>query len=299
MNCEQANRLLSEFYDGELKEPLISEVADHVAGCKACSMELASFKMLSGMIKPGDDAWQSTLASAPTWHQFVTRSGVTDKDTRVGTSFASRGKLLLLSSVVLAASILFLVSLNAWINSGSVTHEHNHSHTGDSAVVIDFEKLLHEESNQPVATLVSLSNRFEGHEANLVESESQLGYKPSISRALPSDVELVSNRVLKLPHCNCDTGACTCGPAGCNCAASLCKRADGSAFLVVEHCATQNVSFGHLKSEVLRDGRSEIQMMSTGTRFLASWIASNRRLTAIGLQDKAEAQSIAASIAAH
>ena len=299
MNCEQANQLLSEFYDGELKEPAASEVAGHVACCEACANELARFKTLSGMINSGDGACQSTSASAPTWDQFVSRSEVTDKDTPVVTTIASRRKLLLANSAVLAASILFLVSLNVWMNSGSVTREHNHSHSGDSAVVINFEKLLYEESNQPIATLVSLSNRFEGQEANLDESESQLGYKPSISQALPSDVKLVANHILKLPHCNCESGACTCGPAGCNCAASLCKRADGSEFLVVEHCATQNVSFGHLKSEVLRDGENEIQMMSTGTQFLASWIASNRRLTAIGLHDKAEVQSIAGNIAAH
>ena len=298
MNCEQANQLLSDFYDGELKEPLVSQVAAHVTQCSDCTSVLANFEAIGEMLKSNKDGLQSASVSAPTWNQFEASLKGAVKNSPTRTAGASRQKLKLVFAAVLAASIVIWVSLNAWMNSNSITHKHDHLLAGDSAVVIDFEKLLSEESNQPIATLVSLSSRFEGQLANLDESETQLGYKPSISQAMPGELKVVSNRILKLPRCNCESGACTCGPVGCNCAASLCKRADGSEFLVVEHCATQNVSFGNLKSEVIQDGKNEIQMMSNGTQFVASWIESNRRLTAIGLHDKAEVQAIVASIAA-
>jgi len=153
----------------------------------------------------------------------------------------------------LAASILLIVRLTTRTNSDSVAHNHIHSLTNNADIAIGFEKLLDGEASQPIAALNSLSKTFDGREAAIDESETELGYEPSISQALPSGVKLVSNRILKLPPCNCTADECSCGSARCICAASLCKRVDGSEFLVIEHCETQNVSFGHLRSEVLRD----------------------------------------------
>ncbi|MDX1930804.1 MAG: zf-HC2 domain-containing protein [Pirellulaceae bacterium] len=292
--------MLSAYYDGELKEPLASDLTTHVAHCSACAGELRNFKSLSEVFTQHQDSLHTATLPVPTWDRLASRLDVAAQPAPVSPIKSSRRNLGFVVTAVLAASVLLWVSLDDRRNSESSTHGHDHSQAAEASVVIDFEKLLDDQSALATLSLDRsldiLSNKFEGREADVDESEAQLGYRPSISQALPSGVKLVSNRVLKLPNCNCAAGACSCGPAGCNCAASLCKRADGSEFLIVEHCATQNVSFGDLQSEVIRDGQREVQLIDAGTRLIASWIASNRRLTAIGLNDRQEAHALVESL---
>ena len=272
MNCEKVIARLSEYYDRELDEALTKEFERHLANCKDCASELNDFAAIGGMLKSTDTATIAACDSAPKWEKLASRLEASDKTLPATSVINSRLKLAIVGAVALAASIFLIVSLNMRTNPGLSAHSHEHTATGSADIAIDFEKLLDGESIQPMAALNSLSRTFDGREADLEESETQLGYKPSISQALPSGVKLVSNRILKLPQCNCPTGECSCGPAGCNCSASLCERVDGTEFLVVEHCATQNISFGELKSEVIRDNTSEMQLLTTGKQFMATWI---------------------------
>lgn len=300
MNCEKVLARLSEYHDGELDASLTEEFETHLSRCNSCASELASFDAIGAGLR---SSIGTNHPIAPTWEQFAASVDASTKKLPSSTTSNVYLKFALIS-VGLAASIFILVSLNASMTSNSAARndEHGHEHVHKSgansstAVVIDFEKLLDDESSPPTATLDRLSKSFDGQEAGVDESEAQLGYKPSISQALPSGVKLVSNRILKLPKCNCAAGACNCGPAGCNCAASLCKRDDGTEFLIVEHCATQSISFGHMNSELLHDKKNEVQLMNTGKQFVASWITDHRRLTAIGLNDKTEALRIVASV---
>lgn len=296
MDCEKVIARLSEYYDGELDATLADEFHAHLANCEACTSELSDIATIGGMLKSNDITRIAACTGAPSWEQFASRLDLPNQTLRTAPAFSLPRMLAFVGAVALAASILLIVSLTFKTNPASVAHNHENSHTNSADIAIDFAKLLSGESSQPIAVLDWLSKSFDGREAAVDESEMQLGFRPSISKTFPDGVKLVSNRILKLPQCNCPTGTCSCGPTGCNCAASLCKRVDGTDFLVVEHCETQHISFGDLKSEWLRDDKFEMQLLTTGEQFIATWIADHRRLTAIGLNGKAEAHAIVASI---
>ncbi|HEU4784612.1 MAG TPA: zf-HC2 domain-containing protein, partial [Ktedonobacterales bacterium] len=50
MRCEDVAPYLSAFADGELPEPLLSEVAEHVATCDACSITLARYHDIDALL---------------------------------------------------------------------------------------------------------------------------------------------------------------------------------------------------------------------------------------------------------
>jgi hypothetical protein len=68
MRCEDVAPYLSAFADGELPEPLLSEVAEHVAACEACSATLVRYSeidaLLAGMPRtaPPPEALDEILA---------------------------------------------------------------------------------------------------------------------------------------------------------------------------------------------------------------------------------------------
>src|SRR5689334_16828300 len=68
MRCEDVAPYLSAFADGELPEPLLSEVAEHVAACSACSTTLTRYgeidALLAGMPRsaPPPEALDEILA---------------------------------------------------------------------------------------------------------------------------------------------------------------------------------------------------------------------------------------------
>ena len=55
MDCQQVQKLLSAYYDGELSVDMRSSVAEHVQSCSDCGRELGVFQSLSGMAKGLDD----------------------------------------------------------------------------------------------------------------------------------------------------------------------------------------------------------------------------------------------------
>jgi hypothetical protein len=164
------------------------------------------------------------------------------------------------------------------------------------APVVDYQNVLELFEQQPQLAMEALSNRYEGREVSADQAEAMLGYRPSITAGLSSQARLVSTRVLKLPQCKCAGGKCTCGPGECNCAACLCERPDGSKFLVFEQCKTQDISFGDLPFVIARRDNRDVQFIKAHDRLAASWIRDNRRLTAIGLKDETEAESLMAAL---
>src|SRR5690242_18364218 len=68
MRCEDVAPYLSAFADGELPEPLLSEVAEHIAACEACSATLVRYgeidTLLAGMPRtaPPPEALDDILA---------------------------------------------------------------------------------------------------------------------------------------------------------------------------------------------------------------------------------------------
>lgn len=299
MNCEIVRARLSEYYDGELDPTSIAKFQAHLANCEVCECELSNFSTMSEMLRSADSLASSAYPAPSSWELFSTRLVAPQPTTFLVPAFNVHPKLAIIGAFALVASVALMVSLNTRMPPGAADHNHEHSHLGAIDIAINFEELLGDPMSKPADVFTALSKRFEGRPAAIDESESLLGYRPAITQALPSDVRLISNHILKLPQCNCAVGTCSCGPTGCNCAASLCQRKDGTEFLIVEHCETQGISFGELTSQWVHEDSHDVQILTNGSQLIATWVADHRRLTAIGLSDKAEASAMVTNIASH
>lgn len=300
MNCAQVKELLSPFYDGELGDSLASNVREHVAHCPACEAELASFQQLSVCVcsaetpQPASENWQCITARLKdSSSQPVMVASSAD---RAGPDGANRiftlrgGRTVAAAILTLAASLFLIVGLRT--GKGPSPLENSPS----VASAVDYGDVFQLFKQQPQLAMEKLSERYGGREVSAEQAEAMLGYRPSITADLPSHTRLVSTRVLKLPQCKCAGGKCTCGPGECNCAACLCERPDGTKFLVFEQCKTQDVTFGDLPFVVARRDNRDVQFIRSDKQLAVSWIKDNRRLTAIGLKDEAEAESLMAAL---
>ena len=282
MNCHEISDRLSEYFDGELSSDLALQVREHVQNCKKCSAELRSFEKLSQLVA-------SSEVSVPSNGSWDRIAAVLDQSTRTPNSqrwIGSYGRLAAGVGLAIAASLVLVIT--NWVPQES---NNNHSYV-QAGVAVDFQEIIKDYLKQPVSTFESLAKKFEGREASSDVAEALLGYKPSIARALPDGVQLVSTKVLKLPYCHCAAGQCTCGPDGCNCSVSLCKREDGSNLLIVESCQSQSISFGNLASQSRKLENQEFQVLPAGDQLAVTGIFGKRRLIAIGLTDSKEAETL-------
>lgn len=166
-------------------------------------------------------------------------------------------------------------------------HQHA-AHGGEVAAVVDMHDTLSQHAVGTDAAMLTLASRYNGKEASLDEVVASFGRRPSIASMLPPSVKLVSTKLLEMPQCTCSVGECTCGPGRCNCVAAVCRRADGSTFLVVEQCRGQDVKFGDAPTQIVRRGEHELKVAQTSNTLAVSWQAAGGRLTAFGLQDMEE-----------
>lgn len=309
MNCAETQELLSSYYDGELSGELASQVERHVSHCHGCQAELSSFQQLSAAIcaaptcSPAGDNWQRIAARleerAPAVNAVTPAGAASDavvvrpaqvtpspfRQAQFGGAGTAAAALL-----ALAAAVLLMVGWRTGIDG-----------TGNQpapvvASAVDYADVLQTFQREPQLAIEELSERYDGRDVSAEQATALLGFRPSIAAGLPSQARLVSTRVLKLPKCKCEGGKCTCAPGQCNCAACLCERPDGTKFLVFEQCKTQDVTFGNLPSVIARRDSHDVQFIKSPSQLAASWVQDDRRLTAIGLKNEAEAESLIAAL---
>lgn len=285
MKCEHVQERLSELIDGELSAEMRSECQSHLAVCSDCQCEHRAFLAVGQlMVKAA-----GSPASAGDWGRLASRLDQSLVSPASGPAARPRSRLLFGAIVALAASALAMVA-TAWrSDSGTRTP----AAIVASDAVIDWREFIDGRSSQPQVALRRLSEKFAGREASLTEAEGLLGYTPAVNRALADDgIQLVSTRTLRLPECACPDGGCRCASGGCNSSVSLCKRNDGSQFLLIEHCACQKISFGGLIVKPDAAGARKYGIVKAENRLAATWLLANRRLVAIGLNDGNEARSL-------
>lgn len=284
MNCEQVKAALSAYYDRELDPSAVLEVERHLPTCGSCQAELESFRCLSNLIaaspvsQPATGNWNGIAMRLAN----ETRSVTKNKD-------LSRLRPFVAASLALAASLLFLAVLNLTPTAPTTGNK-------SAAVAVDYSSVINLYAQRPSLALESLSKQFDGREFGSDKAETTLGFEPSIVTALPAGTRLVSAQALQMPNCDCAEGTCACGPSACNCAVCLCERQDGSKFLVVEHCKSQEVTFGDMQTQVATNDPQDIRFISGSNVLAASWITGDRRLTAIGLKNRAEAEVLVAAM---
>lgn len=286
MNCEQVQSRLSEGIDGELSAPMESEFQSHLASCPGCEREYREFLALRECLA----AAAGSSIGRPDWGRLAMRLDETLVSLPPAVPSRARNRFLNGAIFALAVSALGMV-VTSW-RSASCPRTPSASVATDTFV--DWREFIDGRSSQPQVALNRLSEQFEGREASLQEVEQLLGYSPAVRRAVAGGFQLVSTRMLRLPECSCPEGGCQCASGGCNASASLCKRPDGSQFLLIEHCACQRISFGGLVVKSDETGSRRYGIVEAENRLAATWLLNNRRLVAIGLTDGNEVRSLVA-----
>lgn len=276
MNCEQVSENLSRYYDGEMSEAEAARCAEHICGCEACRCELESFQSITSAIAVG----KASALPAASWDKLsklIQPRPDSSPATKLTPGAMRRFRVPLVTlGLALAASLLLLVFAP------------NEMTTSTSEISVDLSAVI-DRPIEPAQALAQLNKEYSGESVDAADVKSILGYEPATPDGLPGDIEIVSTSVLRLPVCVCTAGKCTCGPAGCNCSATLCKRRDGSELLVIEHCNSEKVELSKRPARMVNSHDRLLQLYGTEDHLTASWVAKDRRLTAIGLRTEREA----------
>ncbi len=284
MNCEIFNERISEFADNELAQPLADEMRAHLESCEPCAAEFHAVKNMSKLISQSS----KPKGQGPTWADIAARLDNNSTAPTLMDQPPQRNRRAQIATILsLAAALLFAIGLPFAMQSKTGTVNQA------SVAAIDLQSVVELFSTSPEAAIDSLANKYAGVPAHQHEADAE--YKPIASKSLPNGMQLVSTRVMPMPFCNCPEDKCQCGPGECNCVACICERPDGSRFLIVENCNSYGVSFGNLQTEMVqRDGRKCEQIRSKDV-LAVSWEVNDRHLTAIGLTDEHEGNSLLAA----
>ncbi|WP_442506369.1 zf-HC2 domain-containing protein [Novipirellula sp. SH528] len=299
MRCDTIKEQLSVYFDGELSVALSEEIRSHLESCESCQAEIASFEQIRGL------GWGIDAAArqAPPWSAVAARLNETQQPVVLADRPASdkrkssRIKGILAVVATIAASILILVWTQRPDEPSPKMAHSGHSHHGaesGSVSAIDFQDVVSLQREDTLVAMQSLSMKYQGREASIEQVERDMGYKPSVESTLTGGTKLVSTQLLRMPDCNCAEGECTCGPGECNCVACVCQRPDGSTFIVIEQCRGQNVNFGDLPVQRVRRGKHELHVSQSDQGFAVTWKADRGRMTAFGLRDLNELDTLLA-----
>lgn len=267
MECQQAQKLLSAYYDDALSVEVRSSVAGHVQSCANCSAELVVFQSLSRMAKGLDDPeppariWLGIEAGLD-----ADRNGAPVVRTAAEPGRAAkrwRMSLLATAATVMIATGVVWIVLQTW---------HAPGHHGELAA--DFEEYLEHFATDPDVAQNVLLAKYDGQAVDVSQAVRQLGYRPAVAAGLPERYTLDAVYVLKMPCCTC--------------VQSICRRDDGRVFAIFEHDEEQPVWFGDRPQIDTRCNGRPCRVIQADRGLLASWKANRRQLTVVGARNLEE-----------
>lgn len=275
MDCITSKEYLSAYCDCELSPELASQVREHVSTCCDCAAEVASFGRLSTFIV------DSNVPKPPAglWANIETEmeDSISVRSLSVNRESGYSPRVLALA---LAASLLLAVGL--WRSSQWRSNDY-HQH---DEMAVNLQDVMSQFAKEPLLAVNKLSEQYEGVEVSLDAAEDLLGYRPAIGNSLPIGYQLTSTRVLKMPCCTCS--------------ASICKRDDGTSFIVFEHNVEQEMWFGDTPAISAKCSGKECRLMQMPEQLAVTWKSGKHQLTAIGVRDVEEiSRLVAAANAEH
>jgi len=308
MNCKLARVLMSAYFDSELNSVASesqNEVRDHIAACQTCAEELHSFEQLHQLAA----SQKANQLTPPSWESITARlSDSSSAAFAEGTDHASTSGTKSVASDLLhkttyryalggllalaASALLFFTLRESHQNEGA-------SPSQASVATINLQPLMELFGTDADKAIASLVSQLPSVDVPLADVEAAFG-RPTFAQtsasknSLPGNAQLVSTKLLQFPYCKCPKGACTCGPGGCTCIACLCERPDGSTYLVLELCKSQSITFGDLPVQLVKRGDRDIQQVEAEGTTAISWEQKGERLTAIGLRNDAEIETLLA-----
>ncbi|MEQ8212198.1 MAG: zf-HC2 domain-containing protein [Lacipirellulaceae bacterium] len=278
MKCTDIQDQLSAFYDGELSDESHARMAQHLAECESCAAEFAGFtdvaRAVSQMPQPKvpPAIWKGLAVKLA-----AGESNESAKPQPVSCQDHNRHWWTLSRQLALAASVLLMLGFGYWMSRGT-----DHPHSGDQAHGAEFvatmDHYLRQLPADPDAAEQFLLNKYDGQRVNADDAVHLVGYRPAVSKGLPDGYLLASTSVLKMPCCTC--------------VKAVCKRQDGSTLVLFEHDDEKAEWFGDRQTNMAMCGDKECCLVELDSNIAATWKRGSRSLTAVGIQDVEEVNTL-------
>jgi hypothetical protein len=270
MKCSDVQDRLSAYYDGELSGDLRAVIASHLAACELCAAEFATLddvtQAVSRMPLPPVPAaiWDGIVAKL----SDETANSITPQSAQK--QGHSRPWL-----IALAASLLLMLGVGYWMKPDA-GHSGDHEHIAEFVATMDhyLQRLPHD----PLGAEQFLLNKYEGQTVTADSAVKLVGYRPAVSGGLPEGYSLASTSVLKMPCCTC--------------VKAVCKRQDGSTFVLFEHDDEKAEWFGNRPSNMATCGDKECCLVSLDSSIAATWKQGSRSVTAVGVRNLDEVNAL-------
>lgn len=306
IDCKFVQDHLSELMDGELEVASIEGVRRHVVDCNSCARELVQFEKINQLAR----SVSSCAVQIPSW-ETIEQGLPFHKDNeklcnydssksmrfRSGSNLiAGPWRIMLGVAVSFAATVFLIVGVGKpWgANRSSPRSEAIPQATNAS---LNLQPLVEQFASDPRASIRTLNHRYKFEDLSLDDADASFGRSTYVSKSwknqsLPGSASPESTKLLSLPSCQCPEGQCTCGEGGCNCIFSICKRPDGSVFLVFEQCDSQSIEFGSLP--VVTGRRNGVEFQETrfdDVRAISfGWLSG--KVVVVGLRDDSEVEAL-------
>jgi hypothetical protein len=267
MDCQQVQKLLSAYYDGELSLDVRPSVAEHVRHCPDCGPELVDFQSLSGMVKRLDDPepptgiWANIEAGLDAGREGTSSVRPVAEQGPIPRNWPT-GILAAAATILVATGVVWMAA-RSWKAPG-----------GHGELAATFEEYLEHFAGSPETAQNVLLARYGGESLDMAEATRQLGYRPVVAEGLPPGYSLEATYVLNMPCCTC--------------VQSICRRDDGQVLAIFEHNEEHPAWFGDRpRTEAVCSG-CPCCIAQTDRGLVASWKANKRQLTVVGARDQEE-----------
>lgn len=261
MNCDEAQNLLSPFFDGQLDGETRSRMTDHIEQCPDCASTLQGYGELSGLARRSD------LPHVPAglWEkmdrQLDEDSVVTSPPKTPATSrrFSAKRIASVLTLSLLVAVAVFLLP---------------HAFHGHRELAVDFDHYLKVYAEDPNQAAEVLFAEYPAEEVDMATATKRVGYRPVVANALPEGYSIDSMHVMKMPCCTCIK--------------TICRNDNGVPFVVFEHDSEQPLWFGDRQKRDCDCGGMSTSVVDFDEQIAATWQVGKRSVTVVGIKDTDE-----------
>lgn len=279
MNCFDVENQSSSFFDGEMSGEVRDMMISHLSQCEQCAARLAEFKDISEAVRrlptpavPASiwtgisDALDNRPPRLPN-HQIAQQS----RRRATASSILDARKWL-----TLVAAVFVLFGFGFWV-SRYVTDSHAEQlHSAEFVAAMDH--YLTTLPADPEGAEKFLLNKYDGQTVDSEGAVKLVGYRPAVADGLPEGYSLASTSVLKMPCCTC--------------VKTVCKRQDGSTLVLFEHDDEKTEWFGDRQSNMEMCGDKACCLVDLDSSIAATWKRGSRSLTAVGVRDVEEVNTL-------
>lgn len=259
MNCPEARDRLSAYHDSELPPDEAALVAAHVASCRSCARESASFEQVSGLSRRLTDP----PVPAHLWD---------DLRCQLDERAAPKGPMAWLfpgkafgRQLALAATVLVAVGI------GSFSYVQWASRQVPNHLAANFAEYLDAFAEDPYDAQQILLASYDGRPVAMEEAADIVGYQPLAGQRLPPGWSVDKTYVLEMPCCTC--------------AQVVCQDAEGNPVAIFEHDIDQPIWFGDRPTIDCQCENVPTSVTQFGEHLAASWKEGPRHITVIGATD--------------